>query len=283
MATEHTEHVLVRYEKLRNISMKHHEVKNENLHEHGVLELGLLLSGSAELYCTQGHKHIPTNGLYLVNPYEPHRLYSVESAKILSVWISPNFVREYFAGVGNMTFLQHTVTGQMPGHDQLQTLLQLAADSYFRDVPGSNLECVGALTNLLAVLLRSVSYTLNTDAQKQLRKKRTGRMQRIAAYMDQHYKERLTLTQLAEVEGLTPAYMSRVFTTLFGMSFQEYLNQLRLEQAIPLVRDSSIYLLDVCMECGFSDTRYLNAVFQKTFGMSATEYRNTCRNQNETI
>ena len=57
------------------------------------------------------------------------------------------------------------------------------------------------------------------------------------------------------------------------MTFQEYLNRLRLEKALILMKDPSLYLVDICMECGFSDNKYLNQMFMKKFGCSASEYR----------
>lgn len=271
MSAGHPEYVLVRYERLRHICIQQRDVHSEALHAHGTLELGLVLSGAVQLCCNGKENTIAADSMYLINPYEPHRLQG--PGQVLTLWISPNFGRDYFTGIANILFAQQTIDHTDPACLPLRQLLQSAADSYFQDKPDSRLACAGHLSNLLAFLMRSLPHKLNTDGQKLIRKKRSGRMRRIASYLDQHYKDRITLAQLAETEGLTPAYMSRVFTELFGVSFQEYLNLLRLEQAIPMVRDPSVYLMDVCMECGFSDTRYLNAVFQKAFGCSALEYR----------
>lgn len=275
MSADRTEYVLVRYDRLRHICMQERALHAETSHSHGVLELGLVLSGAVELSCNGSCYPLHADSLYIVNPYEAHQLRCLQDpAQVLTLWISPNFGRDYFPGIANMVFSQQVVSDEDGVFcAQLRQLLRSAANSYLLDTPDSHLACAGHLSNLLAVLMRSLPHKLSTDGQKLIRKKRSGRMRRIASYLDQHYKDRITLAQLAETEGLTPAYMSRVFTELFGVSFQEYLNLLRLEQAVPLVRDPSVYLMDVCMECGFSDTRYLNAVFQKAFGCSALEYR----------
>lgn len=280
MTAVQPEYVLVRYDRLRHISMQLRDIEVGTLHEHGVLELGLVLEGTANLQCENTVLSVPAGEMFLVNAYENHRLYAQprQKARVLSLWISHQFGREYFPGVVNTVFEQRTLAGQpAQATMQLRQLLLDAADSYFRE---EKLECVGTVSHLLALLLRLMPHKLSTEAQKAVCRKRTGRMQRIAAYLDQHYKEKITLAQLAQTEGLTPAYMSRVFTELFGMSFQEYLNLLRLEQAIAMIRDPKIYLTDVCMECGFSDTRYLNTTFRKTFGCSAVEYRKQCTGEN---
>lgn len=275
MSADHPEFILVRYDRLRHICIQQKTLHTETAHAHGVLEVGLVLSGAVELCCNGSCYPVHADSLYIVNPYETHQLRCLQdSAQVLTLWVSPNFGRDYFSGLANIAFSQSVISDEDGAAcAQLRQLLLSAADSYHEDTPDSHLACAGYLSNLLAVLMRCLPHKLSTDGQKLIRKKRSGRMRRIASYLDQHYKERITLAQLAETEGLTPAYMSRIFTELFGVSFQEYLNLLRLEQAVPMVRDPSIYLMDVCMECGFSDTRYLNAVFQKAFGCSALEYR----------
>ena len=57
------------------------------------------------------------------------------------------------------------------------------------------------------------------------------------------------------------------------MSFQEYLGNLRFEQAYRLVVQSSLHILDICMECGFSSSRYLNEMFVKRTGRKALDFR----------
>lgn len=275
MAEECPEHVLIRYDKMRHIRIQSQSVHQETWHEHGVLEIGLVQEGSLCLHQQGQSFPIDTDELYVINAYEPHSLKGAqENTNVLRVWLSHQFAREYFPGIANTFFSQQVITpAQGNTHRQLRQLLLEAADAYFREAPHGSLACAAALGNMVALLLRNIPYTIHSEGRKRMGMQRTGRMQRIAAYLDEHYQQRVTLAQLAEAEGLTPAYMSRIFTELFGMSFQSYLNLLRLEQALPLVKDPSVYLLDICMECGFSDTRYLNGVFRREFGISPMEYR----------
>ena len=105
------------------------------------------------------------------------------------------------------------------------------------------------------------------------KKKKISRKQRIAGFVEQHYRDKLTLTQLAQAEGITTAYMSRIFGELFCTTFQEYVSRLRLQKALPMLKKTDFYLVDICMECGFSDTRYLNAICQKEYGCTASQLR----------
>ena len=57
------------------------------------------------------------------------------------------------------------------------------------------------------------------------------------------------------------------------MTFQQYLSGLRLEKARRLLLESDKKLLDICLECGFSDGKYLNRLFAKRYGCTPKEYR----------
>ena len=135
------------------------------------------------------------------------------------------------------------------------------------------MECTSLIFSAMTLLVRNVPYSINSDTEHVAKKKRFSRKQRIAAFVEQHYKDKLTLTQLAQSEGITTAYMSRIFGELFTDSFQEYVSKLRMRKALPMLKKPSIFLVDICMECGFSDTRYLNAVCVKEYGCSAAQLR----------
>ena len=58
-----------------------------------------------------------------------------------------------------------------------------------------------------------------------------------------------------------------------GISFREYVNRLRLERAAYLVVNTQMRMIDVCVECGYSDYRYLNRAFLKEYGMTPAQVR----------
>ncbi|MBQ3107168.1 MAG: helix-turn-helix transcriptional regulator, partial [Firmicutes bacterium] len=145
--------------------------------------------------------------------------------------------------------------------------------AFLSEKPGFQFTCVGYVSLMLAQLLETVPYVLIDDQEYAARKRKTARIRRITDYIDQHYKEKIMLPDLAKMEGITTTYLSHFFHDTFHMTFQEYLNRLRLEKALILMKDPSLYLVDICMECGFSDNKYLNQMFMKKFGCSASEYR----------
>lgn len=95
---------------------------------------------------------------------------------------------------------------------------------------------------------------------------------RLISYMEEHYRERISLTELAAHLGVSKYHLSRIFSKYLHTSFTDYLNQLRLEYAMSLIRRSSRSFLDIALDSGFESQRTFNRAFQKLHGMTPSQY-----------
>lgn len=84
----------------------------------------------------------------------------------------------------------------------------------------------------------------------------------------------LTLAQLAESTGLASHHISQVLNDHHGQSFNDYLNQYRVNALCHMLREPhSQNLLDLALSCGFSSKSSFNAIFKKQTGKTPSEYR----------
>ena len=88
-----------------------------------------------------------------------------------------------------------------------------------------------------------------------------------------HYAEKVTLEEAAEVAGVTPPYLSKVFKTETGVSFIEYLTGIRIEQAKFLLLSSDAPLNEIARATGFGDQSYFTRIFRLSVGVSPGRYR----------
>lgn len=93
------------------------------------------------------------------------------------------------------------------------------------------------------------------------------------SYMEQHYREKLQLTDVAEKVYVSHWHLSKLLNST-GKSFSDLLNEIRIENAKELMEDSSLHIADISERVGFADTAHFSRVFKKFTGMSANEYRN---------
>ena len=99
-----------------------------------------------------------------------------------------------------------------------------------------------------------------------------AQLDRVVAYMQEHFGENLRAWQLAELADISLAQLERHFRHVFQVTPQQYLIKLRIEMAMRLLRgEGSIAGIGQC--CGFSDQSAFARQFKATVGMTPSEYR----------
>jgi len=93
-------------------------------------------------------------------------------------------------------------------------------------------------------------------------------------YMEEHYRERITLAEVADKIYVSQWHLSKLLNRHTGNSFSELLNHIRIEKAKELLKDPSKRIGDVSEDVGFLDVAHFSRVFKKQEGISANEYRN---------
>ena len=96
-------------------------------------------------------------------------------------------------------------------------------------------------------------------------------------YLEDHYKEKLTLEELAAYAQYNRTYVSTLFKNTVGINFYEYLTRIRFQYALLDLTDPRKKLTDVALDNGFSDLKSFNKRFKETFGQSPAEYRSKLR------
>lgn len=79
--------------------------------------------------------------------------------------------------------------------------------------------------------------------------------------------------QAAQIMGVSPSYLSRLFKKELGQNFQEMLIQLRLTKACELLAETSLKHYDIARQVGFEDERYFSQVFRRAIGLTPGQYR----------
>lgn len=99
-------------------------------------------------------------------------------------------------------------------------------------------------------------------------------MKKAWEYIEQHYSNsELTLKDTAEQFELSANYFGNLFKKESGMSFNQYLMQLRLDKAKVYLQDPMIKLYEIGEMVGFKDYAYFSRAFKKHTGISPSEFR----------
>lgn len=96
-------------------------------------------------------------------------------------------------------------------------------------------------------------------------------------YMQEHYREKLKLQDVAEQVYVSQWHLSKLLNRYQGQSFSDILNNIRIEKAKELLRDPSLRIGDIADMVGFLDMAHFSRVFKRQTGVSANEYRNSLK------
>lgn len=83
--------------------------------------------------------------------------------------------------------------------------------------------------------------------------------------------EFFTFDDAAEYMNLSPVYFSASFHKFVGTTFSKYINSVRVEKAVELLKQPGMKITDVAMNCGFDTIRNFNYVFRKHTGFAPTQ------------
>ena len=98
-------------------------------------------------------------------------------------------------------------------------------------------------------------------------------MTNILEYIQKNYKQNISLGEIAEREGVTTTHMSHFIKDNLGVGFQEYVSKLRLDHARYLISHTSLPLIDIYMDAGYSSHKYLKKAFLETYGCAPNDFR----------
>jgi AraC-like DNA-binding protein len=99
------------------------------------------------------------------------------------------------------------------------------------------------------------------------------RVEYACRYVLAHFRENINRDSMAEMVGLSPGYFSNLFRGEVGMSFSDYLIQVRIENAKILLRRFDLSVEAVSRQCGFHSLAHFSRTFKDRVGLSPLKYR----------
>ena len=278
---------LVRYEKLKHVKFLVNRIQHRQEHIHNEFEFFVVLKGEGVAKIKSRNYDIKEGDIYLINSGEVHAYSRNPTSNIildrekdsaplfLFVQISNHCLREYFPQIRTTVFNSCNLKDYLSPEEykEVTDLLVESAKLYFQEEKLYQLKILGNVSRVLTRCYEKVPYEIISEAQKNNLKQKNLRIERIISYIDANFETQIRLQDLAEQENLSPTHFSHLFTSLFGVTFQDYVNIKRMEQCIRLMPNKEKTLLEISYESGFSDPKYMNRMFLKHYGVTPKEYR----------
>ncbi|MGI6767098.1 MAG: AraC family transcriptional regulator [Lentihominibacter sp.] len=170
----------------------------------------------------------------------------------------------------------HCFPYQEGAMSRVKDLILSLAYVYFRGESGDFSESVDELIRILRKYFNWFNYNnhdefMNIDLY--------NRFERILTYILDNYREKISVSQLAEKENINRNYFSQFLSKTVFLSFGNMVNFIRCYNAEPLLVATDMSISDIAFECGFSDPKYFYAAFKQLWHRTPSEHRCLYRRQ----
>ncbi|MDR1105257.1 MAG: AraC family transcriptional regulator [Treponema sp.] len=266
---------VVQHPQIRHVNLFLIDVVYRTPHLHRDFEINLVIKGSPRIVCQNQSCTVPAGDIVLLNPNQPHEIKTCDgSACILCIQVSPDLFRDipsleniHFDTVLPFEYIPKTQRGE------LRRLIVELAIYYMSSASNYEILCSGLLNVLLYCWLEKLPSHRIGREEYRAAMKRVERLNRILKYVDDNYTRKICLSDIAKKEGLSLHYLSHFVKNNLNQTFQNYVTMVRFSHACKLLRYNNRTILDICLESGFSDPRYLTKTFMRNTGTTPGKYR----------
>ena len=106
------------------------------------------------------------------------------------------------------------------------------------------------------------------------RDRRNGELvSQIKSYVDEHYREAVSLSDLSERFHLSTSYISLLFNKHLGENFSDYVTARRIDRAKEHLTHSDLRIYEIAERVGYGDAYYFSTCFKRVTGLSPSQFR----------
>lgn len=251
-----------------------HHVNYVPSHWHNSVEIIFVLNGMLEVRVGTEKQTIMEGEVYLINPSHVHEVVGLTSNIIATFLIPLPYLKIHVQGIDQMYFDALAGKPGLEDNDSYKRIRYLLAEMVLLKYKRGEVYELDMQTRMLTVFSILIKQFRNCSVQGAINEKYKERMLSIINYIDDHYKEPISLAALAEREYLSIPYLSKFFSENIGLNFQSYLTSIRLKHAVEeLLRNKGASIADVGINHGFPNIKSFYTAFKNKYRMTPSEYR----------
>ena len=235
-------------------------------HTHSYTELFYITGGDGQFQINERLFPVHTNQLVVVNPGIIHTEVSYADHPLEYIVLGIEGLELTIPGSEEAQYCIYS----FPEHNDVLTCMQRVLQEMQDRRPQYQTICLAYMDIIMVQLMRNASVSVT---QTQSRFPANRQCASVRQYIDQHYKESITLDLLAEKVSINKYYMAHAFKNEYGVSPINYLIACRIREGKRLLAETDLSLSQIASVLGFSSSSYFSQSFRNAEGTSPTEYR----------
>ena len=157
------------------------------------------------------------------------------------------------------------------GETTMESIFDKMIISQENDILYCDYICSGLVYDYLIEFHRLMDSDADSARSRQL-----SMLLPVLRFMQDNFRSDISMTQLSGIIGVTPQHFCRVFRKTMNVRPNEFLTQIRLDEAKRLLTDKNISVSAAAEKSGFRNAGYFSTVFRKHEGISPAQYKKRC-------
>lgn len=248
----------------------------EATHYHQDPELFYVLRGTLTITIDDQMYVMRQGDIILVNANKRHKVIGDENLLGARFVIDFHLLSKYMGSM-QLLFWCNTVVDQNEAYGTLRSLLDQILTRWFEKDDNAALHLNALYYETVYVLTGNFLLKPDDRGLHPVSDEDWSRVRQIQNYIQANYQDRISLNDLSKKLYLSEAYLSKYIKKYTGLSFIEYLNNIRLFHAIDELMYSDKNLTHIALDNGFSSSASFTRAFQKVYHEAPSEYRKKFR------
>lgn len=241
---------------------------NSVLHSHECTEIFYVTDGEGWFYTDDISIPIQKNQMVIVNPKVHHTERSSTQNKMHYIVLGVDNLQFRFGKEDAFLPFQ---TFMLSSHrEEILPLLMIILKELRNKEDSYDKICHHYLSILLLLVKRITGQEFSLSASDQI----PYECEKARLYMEEHFREAITLEHLAHLTHWDKFYFSHQFSKAYGISPINYLLEQRIEHSKQLLCTTDYSITQIAEYSGFSSQNYFSQIFRKNTGISPRVYRN---------
>ncbi len=267
----------LRYDDMSNenlvIKIKKEEYKTPGIilssHWHDQIQFFYCTRGNAVIRCNSRELEVNANDFVIINSKELHYIENIgEGLTLYLIKIDLTFIYSNKADSIQAQFLtplsQNLILFEnvVRNDESLLRCVHRMIHEYFTKEIGFELAIKSQVYDLIVILLRGYIKKIYNESELKSKMLLLQRFKDVIDYIENNFTEKIDLEKLSKIAGFSKGHFCRLFKQITGMSAIDYINNLKINKAFDLLKNSDLNITEIAVSCGFSDSNYFSRIFK---------------------
>lgn len=265
---------------------------NNIKHRHEFVQIIYVLKGRLKHFINDNSFEVYKGDIFVIPPFVPHYFIDQygDGFELIEFEFVPEFIHEKFSSsvkdnsFMDFAYLEPFLVSELDLKPRLNLtgVLQLEVEQILEEIlkeyksreTDFELLVKAQLLKLLVLVGREFRRNIEGSESQGIFDRHRDALHNAVSYINDHISEDISLDDVAKVAMLSSSYFRYLFKQMTGKTFVEYLNDLRINKAVELLKcESEMKIIEVCYKVGFNNVNHFNRIFRQVTGLSPSTYR----------